>query len=107
MFREVSGLFQQNFNGSKNSAVLEPRIWQFSRTWDFEAKNLTFEAKAKDFKMCPRGQARPRGLHLCWLTLKQLLNFSVLHGLFKVAVFQRKFFNKQDKRRDIGVMQQF
>ena len=35
-----------------------------------KAKDLTFEAKAKDFKMCPRGrprgQGRPRGLHL-WL----------------------------------------
>ena len=35
-----------------------------------EAKDLTFEAKAKDFKICPRGrpggQGRPRGLHL-WL----------------------------------------
>ena len=30
-----------------------------------EAKDLTFEAKAKDFKMCPRGQGRPQGLHLC------------------------------------------
>ena len=53
----------QNFNNSKNSAVLEPR------TWGLEAKALTFEAKAKDFKMCPRGrprgQGRPRGLHLC------------------------------------------
>ena len=33
-----------------------------------KAKDLTFEAKAKDFKMCPRGrlrgQGRPRGLHL-------------------------------------------
>ena len=33
------------------------------------AKDLTFEVKAKDFKMCPRGrprgQGRPRGLHLC------------------------------------------
>ena len=32
-----------------------------------KAKDLTFEAK--DFKMClrgrPRGQGRPRGLHLC------------------------------------------
>ena len=62
----------QNFNNSKNSAVLEPRTGQFSRTWDLEAKakakDLTFEAKAKDFKMCPRGrprgQGRPRGLHL-------------------------------------------
>ena len=41
-----------NFNNSKNSAVLEPRTGQFSRTWGVEAK-------AKDFKLCPRG------LHLC------------------------------------------
>ena len=56
----------QNFNNSKNSAVLEPRTGQFSRTWGLEAKakDLTFEAKAKDFKICPRGQGRPRGLHL-------------------------------------------
>ena len=47
----------QNFNNSKNSAVLEPRTGQFLRTWGLEAKakDLTFEAKAKDFKMCPRG----------------------------------------------------
>ena len=38
----------QNFNNSKNSAVLEPRTGQFLRTWGLEAK-------AKDFKMCPRG----------------------------------------------------
>ena len=57
----------QNFNSLKNSAVLEPRTGQFSRTWGLEAKDLTFEAKAKDFKMCPRGQGRPRGLHLCLL----------------------------------------
>ena len=36
----------QNFTNSKNSAVLEPRTGQFSRTWGLEAK-------AKDFKMCP------------------------------------------------------
>ena len=54
----------QNFNIPKNSAVLEPRTGQFSRTWGLEAKakDLTFEAKAKDFKMCPRG--RPRELQL-------------------------------------------
>ena len=65
----------QNFNFPKNSAVLEPRTGQFSRTWGLEAKakDLTFEAKAKakDFKICPRGrprgQGRPRGLHLCYL----------------------------------------
>ena len=52
----------QNFNNSKNSAVLEPRTGQFSRTWGLEAKakDLTFEAK--DFKMCPRG------LHQWWLS---------------------------------------
>ena len=53
----------QNFNFPKNSAVLEPRTGQFSRTCGLEAK-----AKAKDFKICPRGrprgQGRPRGLHL-------------------------------------------
>ena len=48
----------QNFNNSKNSAVLEPRTGQFSGTWGLEAK-------AKDFKMCSRG------LHL-W----QLIAFS-------------------------------
>ena len=64
----------QNFNNSKNSAVLDPRTGQFSRTWGLEAKakDLIFEAKAKDFKICPRGrprgQGRPRGLHL-WLLL--------------------------------------
>ena len=54
-------------NNSKNSVVLESRTGQFSRTWGLEAKakDLTFEAK--DFKMCPRGQGRPRGLHLWWL----------------------------------------
>ena len=38
--------------------VLKPRTGQFLRTWGLEAK-------AKDFKMCPRGQGRRRGLHLC------------------------------------------
>ena len=55
----------QNFNFPKNSAVLEPRTGQFSRTSGLEAK-----AKAKDFKICPRGQGRPRGLHLCYSQFK-------------------------------------
>ena len=66
IFREVSGVFQQNFNGSKNSAVLEPRTVQFSWTTGFEAK---------DFKMCPRGhpggKGRPQRLHL-WYVGKKL-----------------------------------
>ena len=32
IFREVSGVFQLDFNGTKNSAVVEPRTGQFSRT---------------------------------------------------------------------------
>ena len=32
IFREVSGVFQQDFNGTKNGAVLEPRTGQFLRT---------------------------------------------------------------------------
>ena len=32
IYCKVSGAFQQNFNGSKNSALLEPRTGQFSRT---------------------------------------------------------------------------
>ena len=60
IFREVSGVFQQNFNGSKNSAVLDrgPKASR-PRTWGF---------KAKDLKVCPRGQGRPRGLQL-WVIL--------------------------------------
>ena len=49
--------FPTKFQRFKNSAVLEPRTGQFSRAWGFEAK-------AKDFKMCPRALRRPRGLHL-------------------------------------------
>ena len=41
----------QNFNGSKNSAVLEPRTGQFSRTWGLEAKDRPI---FEDLR--PRGQ---------------------------------------------------
>ena len=57
-----SGVLQY-FNNSKNSAVLKPRTGQFSRTWGY---------KAKDFKICPRGQGRPQGLHL-WFTDQRIL----------------------------------
>ena len=46
IFREVSGVFELHFNRSKKNMSEK-----FSRTWGFEAKALTFEAK--DFKMCP------------------------------------------------------
>ena len=43
------------FNQSKNNAVLEPKIGNFSGLVGFEtkAKDLSIEAKAKDFKKCP------------------------------------------------------
>ena len=51
----------QNFNNSKNSAVLEPRTGQFSRIWGLEAKAKDLAFEAKDFIMCPRGRSsRPR-----------------------------------------------
>ena len=63
----------QNFNKSKNSAILEPRTGQFSRTWGLEAKAKDLTLEAKDFKMCtrgrPRGPGHPRGLHLWFLSL--------------------------------------
>ena len=59
---------QGNFRGPKAS---RPR----PRTWGFEAK-------AKDFKMCPRArllsQGRPRGLHL-WLLITAYRN---MFGIF-------------------------
>ena len=48
-------LFSTN---QKNSAVNEPWTGHFGGL-------AGFETKAKDFKLCPRGQGRPRGLHLC------------------------------------------
>ena len=67
--------FPTKFQRFKNSTVLEPRTGQFLRTKGFEAKakDLTFEAK--DFKMCPRGQGRPRGLHLWTALIFEQLKF--------------------------------
>ena len=43
------------FHQSKNNLVLEPRTGHFRGPVGFEAKDFSFEAKVKDFKMCPRG----------------------------------------------------
>ena len=58
------GMTMSHFYKSKKSAVLEPRTGHFRRLVDFKAKDLSFEAKAKNFNVCPRGQARLRGLLL-------------------------------------------
>ena len=52
---------QANFRGLEAS---RPRPRTSKSVLEAKAKDLTFEAKAKDFKICPRGQGRPRGLHL-------------------------------------------
>ena len=69
------------FNQSKNNAILEPRTGHFSGLVGFEAKDLSFEAKAKDLKMCPRGrprgQGRPQGLHICKVQIDDLIFLKV------------------------------
>ena len=62
-----------------------------------EAKDLTFEAKAKDFKLCPRGQGRPRGLHLCSKELETNNYLAYLDTFintsnckFETSVFRKK-----------------
>ena len=41
--------------------------------------------------MCPRGQGRPRGLHLCWIcTIKELLS----QGNWKIEIQVSFKFNK-------------
>ena len=58
----------------KKSAVLEPRTEHFWRLVGFEAK---------DFKTCPQGQGRPRGLYLCcdcWFII--VLNPAILLNWF-------------------------
>ena len=63
IFREVSGVFQLDFHSTKIVLSSSRGHRNFRGLVGFEAKDLTFEAK--DFKMCPRGQGRFRGLHLC------------------------------------------
>ena len=54
------------FNQSKNNAVLEPRTGNFRGPVGPEAMTFNFEAKAKNYEMCSRGQERPRGINLCY-----------------------------------------
>ena len=61
-------VFHKNFQALLKNLTIQKIVLSSSRGQanfrGLEAKDLTFEAKAKDFKMCPRGQGRPRGLHL-------------------------------------------
>jgi len=55
-----------DFIRKQKAAVLDRGQANFRGPKGFKtnAKDLTLEAKAKDFKNWPRGQGRPRGCHL-------------------------------------------
>ena len=72
ILHEVSGIFQQNLNGTKNNAYLEPRTGQFSKTW-------SFEAKARYLNMCPQG------LHLWLIPLFYLSLLTALLATFAAS----------------------
>ena len=67
-------VFQKSFQALHKILTIQKILLSSSRGQgnfrglEAKAKDLTFEAKAKDIKMCPRGrprgQGRPRGLHL-------------------------------------------
>ena len=60
-----NNVFQKIFQALHKILTIQKIVLSSSRGQanfrGLEAKDLTF--KAKDFKMCPRGQGRPRGLH--------------------------------------------
>ena len=67
------------------------------RGLEAKAKALIFEAKAKakDFKMCPRGQGRPRGLHLCSV-VPSIVTYKIYYVLETVPVVHtHKHFDKE------------
>ena len=71
-FQAIStkNVFQKNFQALHKILTIQKIVLSSSRG---QANFRGLEAKAKDFKMCPRGrprgQGRPRGLHLCILGL--------------------------------------
>ena len=54
-------VFQKFFQALHKILTIQRIVLSSSRG---QANFRGLEAKAKDFKMCPRGQGRPRGLHL-------------------------------------------
>jgi len=60
---------QKAFVLDRGQANFRGPVWFETKT---KAKDLTLEAKAKDFKNCPRGQGRPRGRQFlkCMLTFE-------------------------------------
>ena len=70
-------IFQKIFQ-SLHKLLTTSKIMLSSSRSQSNFRGLGFEAKAKDFKMCPRGrppgQGHPQGLHLCCLH-KLLINY--------------------------------
>ena len=95
IFREFSGVFQRNFNCSKNSGVLEPRTGQFSRTWGFEAKDLRLLGQGQGLEA---SRPRPR-TSKCVLEANDVLKDSTSAqldekpvDLFKILLLLFNFF---------------
>ena len=72
------------FLSIKTSAVLEPRTGRFRGF-------AGFEYKAKDFKMCPRGQRRPQRPHLLtivtYCTLKKKRMYEIRGPAFEIGYY--------------------
>ena len=89
------------FNQSKK-AVLEARTGHFVGLVGFEAKAkcLSFEIKAKDFKLCPRGRprghGRPRGLHL-WFKW-----FGHASRMLEERLPKQALLGKANRKRPVG-----
>ena len=60
---QQENVFQKIFQALHKILTIQKIVLSSSRG---QANFRGIEAKAEDFKMCPRGQGRPRGLHL-WL----------------------------------------
>ena len=63
--------------------------------FEAKAKDLTYEVKAKNFKMCsrrrPRSQGRPQGLHLWIITLLFKINIFLHQVTEKLVLFLPKW----------------
>ena len=80
VFAQKIEIFSWNFRRRKKVMTLAPFLTnQKTVLSSAEAEHFRglggFEAKAKDLKMCPQGQRRPRGLHLRYLHYNVILSF--------------------------------
>ena len=70
------------FNQSKSNAALQTKTGHFRGLVGFKAKDLSFEAMAKNLKMCPRG------FQVCLLVKKSVIDMEMCEdsqALFCIA----------------------